>query len=88
MPFPSADVPALVAEQQLTGLEQIADIRYETDIDFKAAASTAIGEAAFKENEASLMQAAVNMNPTIVLVGILGFISVALLVGLVIVISG
>ena len=73
--LPAADVPALVEQQQLTGLEQIADVRYENDIDFKAAVGAAIGEAAFKENEASLMQAAVNMNPTIVLVGILGFVA-------------
>ncbi|MGI9220192.1 MAG: sugar porter family MFS transporter [Woeseiaceae bacterium] len=73
--LPAEEVPAFVAEQELTGLEQIAGIRYENDIEFKAAISSAIGESAFRENEASLMQAAVNMNSTVVLVGILGFVA-------------
>lgn len=73
--LPAGTTASLVAEQDLTGLETIRGIRYENDVAFKTAASAAIGESLFKANEATLMQSAVHMNPTIVLVGLLGFVA-------------
>jgi len=73
--LPADTTASLVAEQDLAGLETIAGVRYENDVAFKAAATAAVGETVFKANEASLMQSATNMNPTIVLVGLLGFVA-------------
>jgi len=73
--LPSDAATTISAEQDLSGLDSIVGIRYEDDIAFKAAASAAIGESVFKANEANLMQSAVNMNATVVLAGILGFVA-------------
>ena len=61
--------------QELGELESLAGVRYDNDIEFKRAVKDAIGDSALKANEAQLIQAAIQMNPTIVLVGILGFVA-------------
>lgn len=73
--LPQDAAVSISAEQDLAGLESIADVRYENDIEFKVALRGAIGEAAMKSNEAVIMQSATNMNSTIVLVGIMGFVA-------------
>ena len=73
--MPADAATTISTEQDMSGLDSIVGIRYEDDIAFKAAASAAIGESVFKANEASLMQSAVNMNATVVLAGILGFVA-------------
>ena len=71
-----ADAPAtLASEQDLSGLGQIAGKRYENDIDFKHAVSEAIGASNLKANDAAIIQSAIHMNSTVVLVGILGFVA-------------
>ena len=71
-----ADVTASIETvDDLSGLESIAGVRYENDIEFKAAAEQAIGRAAMKANEAVIIQNAVVMNPTVVLAGMMGFVA-------------
>jgi MFS family permease len=63
------------AEQGIEGLDGIAGVRYESDVSFKAAAYDAIGEDVMKANEAVIIQSAIHMNSTVVLIGILGFVA-------------
>ena len=65
---------SISAEHEIEGLDRIAGVQYEDDLTFKAAAAEAIGDN-WKTNEAVIMQSAVHMNSTIVLVGILGFVA-------------
>lgn len=49
--------------------------RYENEIVFNLAVRAATGPSNMKANEAAILQSAVHMNSTIVLVGILGFVA-------------
>lgn len=71
-----ADVVSELAEFiDSARLEQLVGVTYENDLKFKAAVRDVIGDSALKAHEATLIQAAIQMNPTIVLVGILGFVA-------------
>ncbi|MGB6037033.1 MAG: sugar porter family MFS transporter [Cryomorphaceae bacterium] len=48
---------------------------YDSDLDFKADMSEAIGELEFKKYESQFLTAAVDMNAVLILVGILGFVA-------------
>jgi len=65
----------LAAELELDGLQQLGGVSFDNDLDYKRAIIDAVGDSALKANEAALIQAAVQMNPKIVLVGILGFVA-------------
>ncbi len=56
-------------------LHEIVGVTYENDLEFKAAVRGVIGDSALKVHEAKLIQAAVQMNQRIVLIGILGFVA-------------
>jgi len=73
--LPEDVVASISVEQDVSGLESIAGVRFENDVDFKTAVREAIGEASMKSNEAVIMQSASNMNSTIVLIGIMGFVA-------------
>lgn len=66
-----------LAKVEITHAELIPllDVEYQDDLAFKAALKDSLGEKAFKADEAKLIQAAINLNPTIVLIGILGFVA-------------
>jgi sugar porter (SP) family MFS transporter len=66
---------SIAANHDIDGLDDIAGIRFEDDVSFKAAAHAAIGEDVMKANEAVIIQSAIHMNSTVVLVGILGFVA-------------
>ncbi|MYJ95162.1 MAG: sugar porter family MFS transporter [Proteobacteria bacterium] len=59
----------------LDELRQVAGVRFDNDLEFKGAVAAAIGETALTAHEAKLIGAAIQMNPRIVLVGILGFVA-------------
>ena len=71
--------PASIAELDETvdrdALAALADVQFENDIDFKRATEDALGLQASRNHQAELVAAAVQLNPTIVLVGILGFVA-------------
>ena len=68
-------VAEIAQEHNVDGLEQLVGSTYDNDVEFKRAVVQNIGEATMKANEAAIIQAAIRMNPTIVLVGILGFVA-------------
>ena len=56
-------------------LETLIGARYDNDLQFKRAAATALGRQAARNYQAELVQAAIQVNPHVVLAGILGFVA-------------
>jgi len=48
---------------------------HESDVEFRTALSAAIGKSQYQKFESQLVGAAISMNPTLILVGILGFVA-------------
>ncbi|MBT8109887.1 MAG: sugar porter family MFS transporter [Gammaproteobacteria bacterium] len=65
-------LPALVDRDSIS---QLQDVSYDSDVAFRRAVSAAIGADSFKQHESSLVSAAIDMNPTLILFGILGFVA-------------
>jgi sugar porter (SP) family MFS transporter len=57
------------------GLESMAGTVYTDDVAFKRALRQSLGDDAARAHEGALIKAAIDMNPYIVLVGILGFVA-------------
>ena len=66
------ELPAAIERE---ALEPVFDVEYGSDVEFREAVSAAISEAVFKENEAQLVSAAIDLNASLILVGILGFVA-------------
>jgi len=56
-------------------LRPVIGVKYSDDLEFKNALNTALGDQAMREHSAGLIQAAININPLLVLIGILGFVA-------------
>ena len=56
-------------------LEPLVNATYTSDLSFTRALSDSLGEGVYREFEAELVSAAITMNPTLILVGILGFVA-------------
>ena len=56
-------------------LAEFQDINYTSDVTFKNDIKAAIGNQVYALNEGAILEAAINMNATLVLIGILGFIA-------------
>ena len=56
-------------------LDPLMDTTYDNDVAYKNALADAIGEEEVKEVESTLITAAIKMNPTLILIGILGFVA-------------
>ena len=56
-------------------LTAFADKVYDNDIDFKNDMKSALGNQVYAKNEGAILEAATNINATLVLIGILGFIA-------------
>ncbi|WP_282783983.1 sugar porter family MFS transporter [Phaeodactylibacter xiamenensis] len=56
-------------------LAQVTDVAYEDDLAFKTALKAALGRTVYVANEAVILQSAANINPTLILTGILGFVA-------------
>ena len=56
-------------------LQQVLGVEYGSDVDFREAVSAAIGEARFKQNQSALVSAAIELNASLILFGILGFVA-------------
>ncbi|MEH6551526.1 MAG: sugar porter family MFS transporter [Pseudomonadales bacterium] len=54
---------------------QMQSVRYEDDLSFKAAATDALGAESFKTYETDLIVAAIKIDATLVLFGVLGFVA-------------
>ena len=67
-----ANLPEFAEKSRLTGL---VDQTFDSDISFKAALNEALGEELTNEYESELISAAIQMNPILVLIGVLGFVA-------------
>jgi len=56
-------------------LAPIQDKLYSNDVDFKNELKSILGNEVYKENDGDILEVATNMNATIVLLGILGFVA-------------
>ncbi len=56
-------------------LGQFADKKFDNDVDFKNAMKSALGTQVYAKNEGTLIEAATEMNATLILIGIFGFIA-------------
>lgn len=69
-----AAVTSLPAEINKDALATMIGTTFDNDLDYKASLSTALGDAA-GTYESDLLKGAITMNPTLVLLGILGFVA-------------
>ena len=58
-----------------TALQDVYDVEFGSDVEFRQAMTAAIGEEAFKNNESQLVSLAVDLNASLILFGILGFVA-------------
>ncbi len=56
-------------------LSKFEGVEYNSDVEFKNDIKSAIGNQVYAKNEGSILEAAIEMNSTLVLLGILGFIA-------------
>ncbi len=75
---------SLVQIQQVENIEQSFDpaqlesmlgISYQSDVEFKTALKQTIGVKAARDNQSELIKNSINMNSTLILIGILGFVA-------------
>jgi len=71
----SANDIATIEGVDQTALSGVTDKLYDNDVDFKKAMKGALGNQAYQKHEGAIMEAAVDMNATLVLLGILGFVA-------------
>ncbi len=69
------DAAAIVADGQGAGLAPLVGQTFDNDVAFKTALQAAIGAQTATEFEAPLITSAITMNPTLILIGILGFVA-------------
>ncbi len=68
-------IESLPADVQPELIEPVLGVTYDSDVAFRGALSAAVGIDTFKRNESQLIAAAIDMNPTLILFGILGFVA-------------
>ncbi|NRB64518.1 MAG: sugar porter family MFS transporter, partial [Saprospiraceae bacterium] len=68
-------VAELPLEINRDDLEPILGMLYQNDLQYKSALNRTLGETVVAKHEADLIQAAILINPRIVLIGILGFVA-------------
>jgi sugar porter (SP) family MFS transporter len=66
------NLPAVIDRAQISTLT---DISYDSDTDFREAVYAAIGEDGYKLHESSLVSNAIDVNPYLILIAILGFVA-------------
>jgi MFS family permease len=66
---------ALPPEISRDALQPMLDQTYDSDVDFRQALVAAVGSETFQNHQSALVSAAIDMNPKIILVGILGFVA-------------
>jgi sugar porter (SP) family MFS transporter len=67
-----ATLPTAIDRMQLESLQGTV---YTSDVSFRSAAIESLGASTFQEFESQLTSAAININPSLILVGILGFVA-------------
>ena len=73
--FSQASVDNLPVEVDRQLIAPMIDVTYESDVEFRNAVSAALGKDQYQQFESPLVSAAISMNPTLILIGILGFVA-------------
>ena len=68
-------IDALELSVDVAPLYALTDVAYASDIEFKRAMAGALGAEAAAANESALIQAAIDINPRLILFAILGFVA-------------
>lgn len=68
-------VNALNIDFDIDQLKPMIDKDYDSDVEFKKAIKTSLGTVKAAEYESELIKAAINMNPMLILIGIIGFVA-------------
>ena len=68
-------IEQLPPEISRDALEPLAGVTYDSDIEYRHALKSAIGEDNYKAFQAQLVSIAIDMNPTLILFAILGFVA-------------
>lgn len=72
----SADITEIVEQHpKLSDIGTMQDIEYDSDVAFKNAVIASVGKSEFNEAQGLVLSLAGNLNATIILVGILGFVA-------------
>ena len=71
----ASDVDELPQDLDRAALQQVVDIEYQSDVEFRQAVTSAVGEAAFQQHESVLVSVAVDLNASLILFAILGFVA-------------
>jgi zinc transporter ZupT len=71
----AAALAQLPPELDAAALQALAGQVFDSDVAFRQAVTAAIGGEAFLGHQSALVSAAIDMNPTLILVGILGFVA-------------
>ncbi len=69
------DLSALPAELNASLLQPLVGTVYDSDVAFKTAVAQLVGDAALRDHQAALLNAAMTGNPKLILAGILGFVA-------------
>lgn len=69
------DVSELSKELPCPGWYKVQEITYNSDLAFKKAISSTLGEDVLRKNESTLISKAININPWLILFGIIGFVA-------------
>lgn len=73
--LPGAAVTQLSVDIDRQALQPVVGVKFSNDLDFKNGLRVALGDQAMQKHSAELTQAAININPVLVLIGILGFVA-------------
>jgi len=69
------DLSALPDTVDAATLQPLLDRSYDSDVSFRRAVVAAAGEEVYRANQSALVTAAIDMNPALILAGILGFVA-------------
>jgi len=68
-------VSSLPQEISRESLQPVVDQTFESDVAFRQAVVAAVGSEIYQDHESALVSNAIDMNPTLILIGILGFVA-------------
>lgn len=68
-------IDTLPAEISRVQLADLTDTSFDSDVEFRAAVTAAVGDAVYKQYESPLVSSAININATLILFAILGFVA-------------
>jgi SP family arabinose:H+ symporter-like MFS transporter len=71
----SDSIGSLPQEIDRAALSPLVDQTYDSDVDFRHAVVAAVGAKSYRANQSAFVSAAIHMNATLILVGILGFVA-------------